>query len=324
MEFKTLTDLRAAIVKGSATLPRDIDLVVGVPRSGLLAANLLALHRNLPLTDVDGLLAGRLLAGGQRERFNRRGEVDSAADWRRILVLDDSLASGTAMRAVREQLAGFPLADRLVYGAVYVTPGRESLVDYAFESCRGPRFFEWNFMHHSILAMSCVDIDGVLCVDPTADQNDDGPRYRDFLTNALPFHVPSAQIATLVTCRLERYRPETEAWLADHGVKYGQLVMLDLPSKAERLKRRIHASFKAEVYRRTHARLFIESNGAQAAEIAALALRPVFCVESGSTYFPPASRLVHAAAKKAPRVTARRVTRAKTALRDWFIERLKY
>jgi len=42
----------------------DIDLIVGIPRSGLLVANLMVLHRNLPMTDVIGLHDGRLTDTG--------------------------------------------------------------------------------------------------------------------------------------------------------------------------------------------------------------------------------------------------------------------
>lgn len=40
------------IVRNLHRLPRDIDLVVGIPRSGLLAANLLSLAANIPMADL--------------------------------------------------------------------------------------------------------------------------------------------------------------------------------------------------------------------------------------------------------------------------------
>ena len=48
------------------------------------------------------------------------------------------------------------------------------------------------------------------------------------------------EINTIVTSRLEKYREPTEKWLKDHGVKYKQLIMLDLPSAEERRKQGCH------------------------------------------------------------------------------------
>ena len=64
MEYRTVAQLDDAVVSWLADLPRDIDIVAGIPRSGLLVANLLALHLNLPKTDVAGLEEGRVIASG--------------------------------------------------------------------------------------------------------------------------------------------------------------------------------------------------------------------------------------------------------------------
>lgn len=45
-------------------------------------------------------------------------------------------------------------------------------------------------MNHGILKKACLDIDGVLCVDPTPEENDDGPRYREFLLTPNPYSFP--------------------------------------------------------------------------------------------------------------------------------------
>ena len=66
MNYRSINDLNKTIIDNLYLLPRDIDLIVGVPRSGLLAANLLALYLNLPMTDVKGLLEGRTISSGKR------------------------------------------------------------------------------------------------------------------------------------------------------------------------------------------------------------------------------------------------------------------
>ena len=64
MNYRSIAQLSDQLVAWSRELPPDLDLVVGLPRSGLLAANILALYRNLPVADLDGFLAGRTLGAG--------------------------------------------------------------------------------------------------------------------------------------------------------------------------------------------------------------------------------------------------------------------
>jgi uncharacterized HAD superfamily protein len=130
-----------------------------------------------------------------------------------------------------------------------------------------------------------MDIDGLLCVEPTPEENDDGNRYEQFLRQAYPFHIPTVPVATLVSSRLEKYRAQTEDWLGRHGVQYGELCLLDLPSAAERRRLQAHVPFKAAVYRsKSSASLFLESDLAQAEAIAQRSGKAVICT-SGMILF---------------------------------------
>lgn len=277
--------MNAAIVGGLHGLPSDLDLVVGVPRSGLLAANLLSLAANIPMTDLDGFLAGRVFSSG----FTKRGAHvrRSLADMRKILVIDDSINMGAAMRDARARINGTTgTAAQLIFAAVYGSRKIHREVDLVFETVPQPRMFEWNFMHHILLERSCVDIDGVLCIDPSPEENDDGPAYERFLRTARPLQKPSRRIGCLVTSRLEKYRALTQHWLARNGIQYGRLIMLDLPSKEERQRRSAHAGFKADFYRRSDAVLFIESEYDQAIKIATASEKPVLCTETQEMVLP--------------------------------------
>lgn len=290
IHFRSVGDLAKCITANLSRIPREVEVVAGVPRSGMLPATLIALHLNLPLTDVDGLLRGKLLSCGLTKDL-RVTERD-LSNIRRILVVDDSIASGNQMCAVREALVERGIAGRCIFLAVYATPTSSQLVDLHFETLPQPRLFEWNLMHHGFLRKAAVDFDGVLCKDPAPDENDDGPRYERFLRDAQPLFLPSKPVGMIVTCRLEKWRPQTEEWLAKHGVKYGKLIMLDLPSKAERQKRRVHARFKSEVYLRSEAQLFIESCPVQAVEIAKRTGKPVLCVDNMRMFTPPLIRRI--------------------------------
>ncbi|MCE6960703.1 phosphoribosyltransferase [Cereibacter sphaeroides] len=276
MHYRSIPDLAETLQNNLHRLPREVDLVVGLPGGGILAANLLCLILNLPMSDLDSFLAGRSFSVG-RTKLDPGGVPPRP---RRIVVIGDTAPDGASLQAARDRLTAMaPEVEAifvLAYGPQEALPG----ADLVFETVPDPCIFQWSFMQHEILERACVDIDGVLCLDPTQEQNDDGAAYLEFLATARPLYRPARRIGMLVTSRLEKYRRETEDWLAARGIRHDRLVMLDLPSQAERIRLGAHGSFKAEVYRQSDAPLFIESENRQARRIAALSGKPVLCLET--------------------------------------------
>ena len=304
MNYRSIADLSNTIRKNLYKLPRDIDLVVGIPRSGLLPANMIALSQNIKLIDLSGFLADTPLKHG-RTRESQFTNVLKPSDAKHVLVVDDSIDSGISLANVKAQIAEAGIEQKITYCTVYATMKSSSLPDIFFEIVPHPRTFEWNVMHRSILTQCCLDIDGVLCLDPTSSENDDGLLYIDFITNVPPLVIPSYRVGHLVTSRLEKYRRETEQWLEKHGFVYGQLHMLDLPDAETRRRLRCHASFKAKVFRGLKdAELFIESEPRQAAEIANTAGKPTLCFSTQKMYYPNVS---YAFIEKNAQTFARRV-----------------
>jgi orotate phosphoribosyltransferase len=273
LHFKSLSDLNRDVFRLSAHLTRSIDVVVGVPRSGLLAANMFALHFDRPLADVDGFLAGRTL-------------MKDIPDRPRVLVLDDSVGSGQSMREVKSKVASAGFEADWVFGAVYVRPDSAHEVDVYTEVVPTPRVFEWNIMRNDVLARSCVDIDGVLCRDPLDQENDDGECYLDFLSGVPANFQMSQRIGCLVTNRLERYRAETEAWLSRNGIQYDRLVMGHYPNAAARREAGRHGVDKAHVYKDSPYELFIESSRWQAEQIAQISGKSVYCMDDHVMIYP--------------------------------------
>lgn len=290
MNYRSVADLNAVIVRSLAKLPRDFDVVVGIPRSGLVAAGLVALYRNRPLAELRGFLQGQLVGGGARLESLGASPLDLKTA--RVLAVDDSVQTGREVERTRQLLSQAGLNGKVKFFCVFADPNSVSKVDFYGEVCPMPRVFEWNLMHHPHLEYSCVDIDGVLCRDPTDEENDDGDRYEQFLATVEPLLIPSVSIGWLVTCRLEKYRKLTEAWLARHGVRYKELVMMQYPDKAARVAAGSHGSFKAGVYCRSGAILFIESSLGQAREIAGTTGLDVFCFETREMIRPEGRRAI--------------------------------
>ena len=275
MQFKSFGDLSQDIAKHITRIPLEVDLIVGIPRSGLMAASMLALMLNKKFCDVASFFDNRSLQHGST-RMPSNCDLAYPLQARTILILDDSVDSGRSMRRVLSELESLRDGRTFITAAVYASNHGRSAVDLYFEHVDMPRFFAWNLFHRNELAHCCVDIDGVLCNDPTHEENDDGARYLRFLENATPLARPTYRIGHLVTSRLEKYREPTERWLNAHNIQFEHLHMLDLPSAAERRRLGCHAQFKASVYRSLGtSTLFIESEPNQAMEIARLSGKPV-------------------------------------------------
>jgi uncharacterized HAD superfamily protein/hypoxanthine phosphoribosyltransferase len=285
MNYRNIRDLNNIILKKLSIIPRDFDLIVGVPRSGMLPANLLSLYLNRPYTDIHSFMNGHIYKAGAR------GQFFDIKQFKKILVVDDSVASGAALQECKENLKELSSQFDIKYCAVYVIPGKEKTVDYFFETVPLPRYFQWNILNHTTLEKACFDIDGVLCADPLPEQNDDGEKYIDFILNAPPLFIPGSKIGTIVTSRLEKYRKQTETWLKANNVKYNDLVMLDLPDMAARQKANNHGGHKAKAYMAKPYVLFVESELNQAIQINKIAKKPVLCTENFEMIFDSESIL---------------------------------
>jgi uncharacterized HAD superfamily protein len=284
MRFRSVADLNQDILRNLHRIPPDIEAIVGIPRSGILPAALLSLCLNLPLADVEGFCAGRLLASGRTKKH--AGLDRSLADMKHVLLVDDSINTGISMRSAQHLLQTARPDLRVTTFAAYGIDSEMKAADIVLAIAEKPRVFQWNVMHHKILESSCVDIDGILCPDPTSSENDDGPAYLRFLNESTPLHRPTRRIHALVTSRLEKYRKETEAWLAKSGIAYDQLVMLDLSDAATRRRNHAHGAFKAAYYKSSGASLFVESEPAQAQEIATQSRKPVLWLPGAEMIYP--------------------------------------
>jgi uncharacterized HAD superfamily protein len=255
-------------------LPNDLIAVAGVPRSGFLPALHLALHRNIHLVTLEELRAGERPWEKPLRRFV------AAKTTGRVLIVDDSLNSGQTLHEIRARL---PDAGDFLFAAVYGSESRSDVADFIYRYVPMPRCFEWMLFHSSQIESACLDLDGVLCCDPPFLEEDQGPgleRWRAHLSEAKPRFLPTRKVTAVVTSRLEKYRPETEAWLREHHVLYGELVMSPHPTATARRVARDHAQRKARYYlQRSDALLFIESNLLQSREIARLTRKPVLCTD---------------------------------------------
>lgn len=271
--YRSYQDLANILLKSIYKIPHDVDIVVGIPRSGMLPATIIALYLNRPVTDLDSFIEGRVYETGNR------GGFISPHHSSKVIIIDDSISSGQSLFKTKEKIARIEKSYSYIYVAVFASSKGKKLVDLWFEEINMPRVFQWNIFHHKyILGKTCMDIDGVLCPNPSYD--DDGDVYVDYIEHASPMIIPSVIVDTLVTCRLEKYRGITETWLSDNGVKYNKLLMLNMASKEERQRWGRHGEFKGQIYKKSSCQLFVESSLKEAIEICNVSGKQVFCIET--------------------------------------------
>jgi uncharacterized HAD superfamily protein len=278
MNYKTLNCLSNDSKKNLYKIHNDgYDLIVGIPRSGMIPAYMIGLYLNLNVIDLDGYIDNRKLKKG----LTRKAKVtlNYSHDAEKVLIIDDSIMSGASLKNAINSLPKF-LVHKSRTLAIYSDRKERSDVDIFFEVVESPRVFEWNLFHRNLMASACLDIDGVLCHDPSDRENDDGEMYLRFLDYAKPLMIPTYKVHSLVTNRLEKYRVQTERWLEKHGVDYEYLIMLDLPSKEERQKMNSYAVHKSTYFKNNRElQIFIESDISQARDIAKISGKPVYCMD---------------------------------------------
>jgi hypothetical protein len=90
----------------------------------------------------------------------------------------------------------------------------------------------------------------------------------------LPRRYP---IRSIVTARLEKYRPETLAWLDRWSLQCDELVMGPWSTIDERRRLYTAAQFKGRVYQDSDCQVFVESCPKQAEAIATATGKRVIC-----------------------------------------------
>jgi len=270
LSFVTYAELARDAAALAARVPRGVRAVYAVPRSGALAGAILATELHLPLGLVGAPepLEGRRLA-------ELGAEVPAAGP---VLLVDDSWSTGGAMEAARERLRAQGVSD-VVTCALYVTEAGRRALDLWQRVVSPPRIFRWNLWGSARTARVMCDLDGVLCEDPDAF-DDDGEAYRQAIASARPRCRPLGPVHSIVTNRIERWRAVTAAWLRRHGVAPGALFMQPHATAAERRAAGDYGAWKGRVYRASDALLFVESDEAQARRIREVSGRPVLSLET--------------------------------------------
>ena len=248
--------------------------VLGIPRSGMFPASMIALWLNLPLyTMVDGdlkIMSSYSKYGGMR----MQNHEDTGG---KLLVVDDTIYAGTAINNIKEKIK-----EDAFYAVVYAHPDSTQIVDFYARTLTPPHFLEWNLFNCAYIERAILDFDGIFCPNVPYSKCKNEELYIDYITNVepIPHRIPKTFCHGIVTARLEKYRDVTEAWLKKHNINYGFLKMFPTEREEERDKNHIQeaAKFKASHFQNAYdAWFFIESEPPEAQIIRQITNKYVIC-----------------------------------------------
>ena len=285
MIYTSYKDMADVIRRNIWKIPSDVGLIVGIPRSGMIPALMIAELLNIRCADIETFAhGGCTFACGGRGKLIRKDEV------KKVLVLDDTVNEGTAMSRAKRKVEHMQGEYDILFGCVYAEGvDAKQHVDIYLHDIRRPKeriyVYEWNVLHHYpyIMNYCMMDIDGLICKEPPDER--DTAAYEAYLPNAIPMVIPSGPVGALVTYRLEKYRDVTEDWLHRHGVQYSQLIMFPANTYYERQRTMSPGTFKAGIYANARwAELFIESDDITADWLNSKVHKPVFSYETGEFY----------------------------------------
>jgi hypothetical protein len=261
-------------------LPLDCSGIVGVPRSGMIPASVIATHLHLPLYSLIGNTLQRVHSEASRGAgVQGRGGP--------LAVVDDTTFSGAAMQRTRGIIAAH--GRRAVFCAVYVNPLRpesKRVVDLYVRELPAPHLLEWNWANNGPMAGRwsdvpaygagmALDLDGIIVHDSESGGRPGSPYM-------LPRALPCKLIAT---GRPESDRAGTESMLRSLGVQWERLEMYPGDRLAEWHE---IAAFKARLFKDSACGLFVESDRDQAERINQLSGKPCICPRAGVVYHGPA------------------------------------
>lgn len=288
VRFITLEQYTADVRKLLTLVPHDIDAVAGVARSGLYPASMIAMWLHKPMYTVSQA-QGVIAEAGNGWRL-ANGPKHVSPQPRKVLVVDDTVMTGSSQRILRNVIGD--RFEEAIFATVYCNPfANIAKPDIHAVDLEWPHLLEWNLFNSVLTPSTATDFDGILCHDCRPADDDDGPRYLEFLRNARPlYQMRRTPIPLIVTARLEKYRSETLAWLQRQGMRCDKLVMGPWRNNRERARADIGewkaGHFKAWTRTRRGLRplLFIESDARQAQRIAEVSRELVVCPAAGRVF----------------------------------------
>lgn len=273
----TYTDVVNWTMDWIKSLDNSYDVIVGIPRSGLLVANLIALYFGKALSTPELLLQGKYWLS---EKVGKKPN-----SLKRILLVDDSIASGISMLeniSILEKNGDFDITT----AALISIGDARNLVDLSYKVLFPPYNYEWSLTHqkgHGVNKIA-MDLDGILCDDCPFSVDMDEDLYSEWISNVKPKFIPKYSIDVIITNRLAKYTDITTKWLIQNGIRYNHLNLWNIKTREQRGGIENWIQHKVDIISTEKPDLMYESDREQAERISQLSGIPTIWFEGKQVF----------------------------------------
>ena len=268
-------------------VPRDIDGIIGIERSGVIVANIISEYINVGVTSFNSFV--NYTGENVKDLFNIHGvrQINTPKNTGKYLVIDDTVSSGVRlnenMKLLKTKYPYFEFIVLVVYkdGA---NPAYMPDIVLSDQNVFDANIYEWNLFNNFISYNTLYDFDGILCLDPPNDENTE--EYEAYLKNPTPrfsINIHRNFPINICTYRLVKYSKETVDFIKKCGLIPGKVYMFNAETREERNKIAPYI-YKAHVYKNSTYSLFIESNDFEAQMIHQLTHKPIISIEKNILY----------------------------------------
>lgn len=238
----------------------NVSGIVAIPRSGFLVASICATFLNLPLYTISNK---KITICNSLSDFGGYRMNNFSSSSGRLLFIDDTVFSGTTLGRIKELFG-----DDHLYAALYCKPDHLDVVDVYGKELDAPHLLEWHFFNSTHVEKTLFDLDGVFIPNVPVSCCLDDDRYEDYICHTKPFYhrLPKAyKLKAIVTGRLDKFRKQTEDWLAKYNFEYGDLIMFPTEKRKQRDANHVKevGKYKADAYKKSSAVFFMESEKAE-------------------------------------------------------------
>lgn len=241
-------------------IPKIVNLnisgIVAVPRSGFLPASVCATSLNLPLYTISNK---EIVICNSLSDFGGYRMNNFSKDSGKLLFVDDTVFSGNTFNQIKDTFGS-----DYYYSALYCKPSSLNIVDVYGKDLDEPHLLEWNFFNSGHTEKTLFDLDGVFCPNVPFSELGCDDKYEKYISNVEPFchRLPKVRkLRGIVTGRLDKFRKQTEDWLAKYNIQYDELIMFPTEKEKERNANHVEevGKYKADTYKKSDAVFFMES-----------------------------------------------------------------
>ena len=233
---------------------KNYDLIIGIPRSGLMIASMIAVKLGKSLSTPDAYI--------KNMTWKSKNIPNNTV--KKILLVDDSVALGNTLLNYHTLVKEFDEKVVVDRGALFIREHGMNKVDEFHGVIPEITMFQFALTHQKLGSVG-FDMDGVLCDDCTLEIVSDNVKYLDFLKNVKPKIIPIYKIDYIITSRIEKYRDLTEEWLKNNGVQYEKLIMWNTEDRSK--ESFCSWEYKSNMIDKLNLDYFIESNSYEAEPI---------------------------------------------------------